>query len=120
VVPGDTCFDIATHFNVTVGDLLIRNPNTCGQYLQVGTCFCIVPGAAALAGPSFPAVGVAVTTIKCNGRVDIVNNDSDCWSVAQANDISLSMLMSANTQNMCEKLEVGEPICIPDSHDAYY
>ncbi|KAI9338840.1 hypothetical protein BDR26DRAFT_935168 [Obelidium mucronatum] len=121
VKSGDVCSTIAATNGATTGDLVILNQDICGaanqNNLQVGAALCIVPGAAANAGPTIPAdalnTAAYIKTQPCTGHVDIVMSGATCTAIATQFGITLAALKTATIPGQCDKLEAADAICVP-------
>ncbi|KZZ91305.1 carbohydrate-binding module family 50 protein [Ascosphaera apis ARSEF 7405] len=108
VNPGDSCWAIASANGISLEDLISLNPevNSGCTNLVVGQKLCLAKGNSA---PSKPPTGDG----KCKKTYTIKGGDS-CWSIANANGISLEQLTSWNSgiDSGCTNLYAGDSICV--------
>jgi len=104
VEQGDTVFTIAADFNVSIDALVAANPWIPNPAL-------IFPGEQ-LCIPEVPPPGT------CNGGLLYgVRSGETCFSIASKFDITVTELRNANPGLDCDRLQVGQILCIPGVAD---
>lgn len=107
VAPGDTCYDIANTYGVTVDALLAANGLTeedC-SFIQEGDELVIPEGGGAPPPPAPPSPGTTYT----------VQSGDTCYDIAIAHDVTVEALLAANgmTEDQCPFIQPGDELVIP-------
>ena len=95
---GDTLYEIARRYNITVQQLIAANPGIDPNRLQIGQVICI-PRAQV---PSCPG-----------GFYYTVRSGDTLYIIAQRYNIPLQQLIAANPGIDPNRLQIGQVICIP-------
>lgn len=110
VVAGDTCSTIAAKFNVTVDALLRQNTriNADCSNLNVDDQLRIPA-----APTTVPVVGASATAKPSGKTYKVVAGDS-CDSIARANNVDVTKLISLNGLDAnCTRLQIGQTLNLP-------
>jgi LysM repeat protein len=99
--PGDTLYQLAITYNITVEAIIAVNPGIDPNNLRIGQRICI-PGR------------VPPTPI-CDGFFYTVRSGDTFYSIAQMFNIDIDRLLAANPNINPNNLMVGQLICIPRS-----
>lgn len=92
--PGDTLYNIAYGFNVSVSSILAANPGVNPYYLGIGQTICI---------PVCPL----------NHTVKIVQPGDTLYKIAQTYNVSISDILTVNPGINPNYIMVGQRLCIP-------
>lgn len=99
ILPGDTLWEIAGRFDVTLEQLLAANPGLEPQQLRPGRAL-IIRGAA----PQGARVSAVVYTVRPNDTI---------WDIALDHRVSVSELLAANPWADPRRLMAGQRLVIP-------
>lgn len=100
VQPGDTLFQIARRFGLTLAELLAANPQiTNPNVIQVGQAVCIP--------------GVAPPPPRCPGVVHVVAAGETLFSLARRYGTTVAEILRFNPGIDPERLQIGQEVCIP-------
>ena len=97
---GDTIYNLANRYNVSVNDILKANPGIDPNNLQIGQVICIP--AATPPQPSCP--GGMLYTIKAGDTI---------YNLANRYNVSVDDILKANPGIDPNNLQIGQVICIP-------
>jgi len=97
---GDTIYNLANRYNVSVDDILRANPGIDPNNLQIGQVICIP--AATPPQPSCP--GGMLYTIKAGDTI---------YNLANRYNVSVDDILKANPGIDPNNLQIGQVICIP-------
>jgi len=97
---GDTIYNLASRYNVSVNDILKANPGIDPNNLQIGQVICIP--AATPPQPSCP--GGMLYTIKAGDTI---------YNLANRYNVSVDDILKANPGIDPNNLQIGQVICIP-------
>ena len=97
---GDTCFALAQRFGTTVQAIRDANPGLDCNRLQIGQEICI-PGA--------PAPGDCPS----GTRPYTIRSGDTCFALAQRFGTTVQAIRDANPGLDCNRLQIGQVICIP-------
>ena len=98
---GDTLIEIAWREGYTLDALLAANPGINPNALRIGQLICLPPSPG---GGPFPCFGGSIYTIRPGDTF---------YSIARRFGVSLDQLLQANPETNPDRLQVGEPVCIP-------
>jgi len=96
---GDTLYNLALQFNVTVDAIIRANPGINPNNLQIGQVICI-PAAA----PPTPS---------CSGFLYTIKAGDTLYKLAQQFNVTVSAIIAANPGIDPNRLQIGQVICIP-------
>ncbi|MGM0471029.1 MAG: LysM peptidoglycan-binding domain-containing protein [Bacillota bacterium] len=100
--PGDTLYEIAEKFNISVADLEEANPRLEPNNLSIGEIIC---------------VPVAVPPVECpeNAVPYEVRGGDSFYSIARKFGVTVDSLIEINSEVNPEAILVGQIICVPES-----
>jgi len=96
---GDTFYDLAENFNLTIEDIISANPGVNPNKLQIGQLICLP---LQKKPPSCP-----------EGNYYTVKENDTAEGIAESFSISLDDLKEGNPGTDLDLLEIGQVICIP-------
>jgi chitinase len=99
VISGNTCYDIATLYGISLNDLTSFNPGLNCQMLQIGQKLCVSGSGGGSTGGS------------CSSYYVIKSGDY-CYAIAQNNGISLDQFYTLNAGINCNNLQIGQIVCV--------
>ncbi|MGB9791614.1 MAG: LysM peptidoglycan-binding domain-containing protein [Thermacetogeniaceae bacterium] len=98
IKPGDTFFNLARRFGITVDALIAANPGVDPNNLQIGQTICI------------PA---PVPVPGCPGFIHIIRPGDTLYKLARQFGTSVEAILAANPGIDPNNLQIGQAICIP-------
>jgi len=99
IVPGDTLYNIARSYNVSLDDLIEANPGIDPYRIMVGQVICIP---------------LAVPPVKCTkGKPYTIKPGDTFYRLSRRFNVSLDDLVKINPRIDPDRLLVGQTICIP-------
>ena len=98
---GDTLYNLALQYNVTVQAIIAANPGINPNNLQIGQVICIPTMV-----PSVPS---------CNGFYYTIKSGDTLYKLAQQFNVTVSAIIAANPGIDPNRLQIGQVICIPRS-----
>lgn len=113
VVRGDTAWDLAAAYGVTVSDLRQANSLNIAGTIRIGQTL-VIPGATA-----FPAATTASPAAPPTARTStyVVRSGDTLWSIARRFDTSVASLVQGNAITNPSLIRAGQVLTVP-SHTA--
>ncbi len=99
IQPGDTLYELAQRFNVTVNDIIAANPGLLPESLQVARIICIPRSDSDPACPT--------------SNFYVIQNQDTLSAIAKAFQISIKSIVDVNPGIVPESLRIGQMICLP-------
>jgi len=108
VVRGDTAWDLAAAYGVTVSDLRRANSLNVAATIRIGQSL-VIPGAT-----SSPAAPTASSTSpSASSTAYTVRSGDTLWSIARRHDASVTSLAQANGLSNPSLIRVGQVLTVP-------
>jgi len=99
IASGDTLYNLAQRYGVTVDRIMAANPGINPNNLQIGQQICIP--------------GVVVPPSTCNGIFYTVRSGDTIYTIAQSFNTPIDRILAANPGLTLNNLQVGQQLCIP-------